>query len=422
LQIEDGPDSAPFWASLKLPSEIHGMCLCVVLDDRWCRSFSVAAPANVTSLSDMRLCTQARMDTLFGGDPAAWRLQAAIRAQGAFAACAIPQTWLAAARALAQEAGCTLAGLRSAWVHAHLQPGAGARCGWWAVQQGLTTTFVHHGRAGVDHVRTVASESALDATAFGTLFKLEVARSGVPKVEGETSLRVLPVPAPALPSQGGIGFRRASLEGIETLDFARSSGAWQLPRWPRGWPAFAAAPVLAVTVLLATEGWKSDDLKAQSLVTAIEKLALPRSAAAADAPEPVQVGGHDLATNVVAAAVQRLNMPWPALLGALESTHTDRVALLRLGADAQRQRLSGTGLALDEAAMFDYVGRLRGTAPWLDARVTRHETEEHAEGRRVRFSFEAVLKTGPAAAGTDAGSQGHLDGPTPGREAHRSSP
>jgi hypothetical protein len=62
----------------------------IILDDDWCRLWSVTPPADASRMSDLRAATAFRFQRLYGEPPDAWQVQADWRAHQTFFAAALP--------------------------------------------------------------------------------------------------------------------------------------------------------------------------------------------------------------------------------------------------------------------------------------------------------------------------------------------
>lgn len=89
------------------------------------------------------------------------------------------------------------------------------------------------------------------------------------------------------------------------------------------------------------------------------------------------------------AVERRLNLPWGALLDALERAQSDNVALLGIEPDAARGRLRVSGEARDMNALVDYIGALEGKGGIADLRVLSQQVKETDAQHPVEFQLEA---------------------------------
>lgn len=106
---------------------------------------------------------------------------------------------------------------------------------------------------------------------------------------------------------------------------------------------------------------------------------------AAPPPTPGQV-------DAVNAAVIQLNLPWRALLEAVEVATPPTVALLALEPDGKRRSVKVTGEVRTSAEMLDFVTQLKRQELFDDVVLTRHETNEQDAVRPLRFQVEAHLR------------------------------
>ena len=120
---------------------------------------------------------------------------------------------------------------------------------------------------------------------------------------------------------------------------------------------------------------------AQSQARNAARAARVSAASAARIPAEQAVG--------VNRAIQQLNLPWSALLDAIERATPADVALLELEPDARRHLVKGVAEARTPAVMVAYIGRLKKQGFFSKVVLTRHEASAQDASKTVRFEFEA---------------------------------
>lgn len=94
--------------------------------------------------------------------------------------------------------------------------------------------------------------------------------------------------------------------------------------------------------------------------------------------------------------IDKLDTPWDALFGAVETTAGEQAVLLGVEPDAERREVRLTGEAKDSAAMLDYLRELRRTPAIRDAHLTGHQINVQDPQRPVRFIVLANWTEPPA--------------------------
>ena len=110
------------------------------------------------------------------------------------------------------------------------------------------------------------------------------------------------------------------------------------------------------------------------------------------APQTRLAGSGKASREELAAArdsVQRLTLPWGALLGALESASSDQVALLAIEPDPRAGTVTISGDSKDYLAALSYVLDLRRAQALSDVQLVRHELKSKDPQRPVSFSISA---------------------------------
>jgi Tfp pilus assembly protein PilN len=87
--------------------------------------------------------------------------------------------------------------------------------------------------------------------------------------------------------------------------------------------------------------------------------------------------------------IRQLNLPWQALLDAVEEHLSDKVALLSLEPDASARLLRLRGEAKTAADMLDFVAALGDDRRFIVTTLSRHEINDGDPNRPFRFVMEA---------------------------------
>lgn len=190
------------------------------------------------------------------------------------------------------------------------------------------------------------------------------------------------------------------------IDFAPPSLARSWYRLgPRGWAVLAiglllcaAAIALGAQMLARQRALETQLALVRSAANRPAAAALASAAMAAAAP-PLAISAARAAA--VNAAILQLNVPWPALRGAIAAATPPTVALLALEPEARRRSLKMTAETRDANAMVAYVEQLKRQELFGDVLLLRHEINEADPNRPVRFEIDATWNTG-AYSGTSA--------------------
>lgn len=177
------------------------------------------------------------------------------------------------------------------------------------------------------------------------------------------------------------------------IDFARPSLRRGVHGIGRGvWLATAIGLVACIGGLAQWHAMSqqrlADDASLRGLLAQRERSAV-RTARELPPPPPPPLPGQVDAVN---AAIIQLNLPWRALLEAVEAATPPAVALLALEPDGKRRNLKVTAEVRTSAEMLDYVTQLKRQEPFDDVVLTRHETNEQDAARPLRFEVEAHLR------------------------------
>lgn len=117
-------------------------------------------------------------------------------------------------------------------------------------------------------------------------------------------------------------------------------------------------------------------------------LATPRRAAEARASVPAERAA------AVNRAIDRLNLPWGRVFGALEATRGEDVALLTVDPEPAKRLVKVSGEARAAAAMLAYVDRLGAEGSFARVSLVKHQVNEQDAHKPLRFQIEATWKEG----------------------------
>lgn len=94
-------------------------------------------------------------------------------------------------------------------------------------------------------------------------------------------------------------------------------------------------------------------------------------------------------------AIAALNLPWPALLGAIETVLPSDVALVRIEPRTKDRAVLITAQADDMGRLVDYMEQVSRTAPFVKVSPTRQEVVLEGDRLRKQASFEAFWEDRP---------------------------
>lgn len=114
-------------------------------------------------------------------------------------------------------------------------------------------------------------------------------------------------------------------------------------------------------------------------------------AAASVRPRVVASPLDDRLAADAAAAVRRLNFPWPAVLDDIELFTPQRVSILELSPDAGREQVQMLVQAPRAEDVFEMVERMKESRALSGTRVARFEARPQDAGRAVQFLLQADL-------------------------------
>jgi len=170
------------------------------------------------------------------------------------------------------------------------------------------------------------------------------------------------------------------------IDFARRP---PLPAW------FLPGMAL-VMVLLAWGGYRYASLQADladvRTQAATQRQSLARLAAT---PPPAAPAPARERVKSVNEAIAALNVPWPALLGAVEAARPPDVALTRVEPRPKDRMVLITAQADDMPTLIGFMERLARTAPFVRVLPVRQEIALDAGMQRRQATFEARWEDRP---------------------------
>lgn len=88
-------------------------------------------------------------------------------------------------------------------------------------------------------------------------------------------------------------------------------------------------------------------------------------------------------------AIAALNVPWPALMGAIEKTRPPKIALTRIEPRPNNQRISITAQAESMDELIAFMQQLSSAAPFLETIPIRQEQLHLGGSQRMQATFEA---------------------------------
>lgn len=182
------------------------------------------------------------------------------------------------------------------------------------------------------------------------------------------------------------------------IDFAPASVARSLRSsgW-RVWLLALSGLLLSLSAAIYWQGLVSKRVTLQGEITAVERqVQALRGRVVAAPPEPL-TEAQVLAMNGITS---QLNLPWRALLNAMEAAgpggqdghraKADSIALLELDPDPKNQLIKGLAEARNSAAMLGYIERLKAQTAFGGARLIKHEYMEPDANAVIRFEFEVI--------------------------------
>ncbi|HEX8990024.1 MAG TPA: hypothetical protein VF816_18840 [Rhodocyclaceae bacterium] len=185
--------------------------------------------------------------------------------------------------------------------------------------------------------------------------------------------------------------------------------AWQARS--RGRAAGMAALAIAVAVLLA-EAWSYASLRAEADLWQADRRRLDRIAATPKAQDSAE-DRERLQAELRQAnrIIDKLDTPWDALFGTVESAGGDQAILLGVEPDAEKREARLSGEAKNQAAMLDYLRELRRAPALREVHLVGHQINVQDPERPVQFTLQARWVALPAAAKPESGKAGAAEAP-----------
>jgi hypothetical protein len=176
-----------------------------------------------------------------------------------------------------------------------------------------------------------------------------------------------------------IAARTLALKALE-LDFRRQGPASPWGGWV----------LLALAALFAGDLGHSYHAARQAVAATEARLAQQARARGAAAPAAASrraVTPEELA--LARETIQRLQMPWDPLFGALEAAASDKILLTAVEPDTKSGTVLISGEANSYPAALDYVVQLREGGTLRSAHLVRHEQRPNDARRPVGFAVSA---------------------------------
>lgn len=164
------------------------------------------------------------------------------------------------------------------------------------------------------------------------------------------------------------------------LDFRRRRPAAPGARWAILVLALAFTAHLGVSYYGVRKAIAQNDARLAEARRSMD--GATRAALASPAPTPDEV-------RLARDTIQRLAMPWDKLFRALESTASDKVALLAIEPEPKSGTVLISGEATDYRAILDYVSQLGRVENLERPHLVRHERHRDDPQQPVAFSIAA---------------------------------
>ena len=158
------------------------------------------------------------------------------------------------------------------------------------------------------------------------------------------------------------------------------------------WPGYVLAVMALAFALDVGFSYRDRRLDVAALEARLARAAPARAAATAVGSRS-SFGPEDF--TLARETLRRLSLPWEELFAALESAHSDRVALLAVEPDAESGAISISGEARDYLAALTYAERLAEAKGLHSVHLLRHEIRRDAPHRTVTFTVSANWRQGP---------------------------
>ena len=93
--------------------------------------------------------------------------------------------------------------------------------------------------------------------------------------------------------------------------------------------------------------------------------------------------------------LMQMALPWGSLFKTLESSNTDKIALLAIQPDAGKHSVKVNGEAKDFTALLDYIQQLEQDKTLTDVALLNHEIDQQTPEKPVRFALTANWRLQP---------------------------
>lgn len=163
-----------------------------------------------------------------------------------------------------------------------------------------------------------------------------------------------------------------------------------------GWGRRSSAQIAGIVLLVAAvagvavETWTWFGLRAEADSWQADRRRLDRMASAPrtkDSPENRERLHAEL--RLANRVIDKLDTPWDALFGTVETHAGEQAILLAVEPDAERREVRLVGEAKDAAAMLDYLRDMRRAPALANVHLTGHQVNTQDPQRPVRFTIDA---------------------------------
>ncbi|MDD5248617.1 MAG: hypothetical protein PHY45_06515 [Rhodocyclaceae bacterium] len=163
-------------------------------------------------------------------------------------------------------------------------------------------------------------------------------------------------------------------------------------RWQRrSRKRFVGIAIFALAIaLVVAQAWIFFALRAEADTCQSDRHRLDRLAATQRAQESLEARERLQAELRLAnRIIDKLDTPWDALFGTIESAGGEQVILLGVDPDAEQRDVRLTGEAKDMSAVLGYLRDLRRAPALKSVYLTGHQINLQDPQRPVRFAIDA---------------------------------
>lgn len=153
-------------------------------------------------------------------------------------------------------------------------------------------------------------------------------------------------------------------------------------------PSLLGSALLILAVLFLADLGRSFHTAREAVAGAEAGLAQQARARGAGRPAASRLTATPEEVALARETVQRLQMPWDTLFGALEAAASNEVVLAGIEPDAKSGTVLVSGEAASYPAALEYVVRLREGKALRNAHLVKHELRDGAQ-RPVAFTVSA---------------------------------